>query len=76
MAEKALFEKGDRIVLIEMLDDSDPIPPGSLGTVEWCERVESVFESPFWQVSVKWDSGRGLMLVMPPDKARKARRNV
>ncbi len=49
--------KGDRIRLIEMPDDPDPIPPGSEGVV-----IE-VTEGPLAQIIVKWDSGRSLSLV-------------
>lgn len=57
------FKKGDRIELVSMTDDPHPIEPGSLGT------VESVFE---WrgkeiQLSVRWDSGRTLGVILPQD---------
>ena len=54
---------GDRIRLVAMLDDPDPIPPGTTGT------VVSVRTQGTWaQVDVKWDNGRTLMLVVPPDE--------
>jgi hypothetical protein len=57
---------GDRIRLLDMQDDPDPILPGQTGTVtgvflhgkggkEWC------------QIDVSWDDGRTLLLVSPPD---------
>jgi len=54
---------GDRIRLVAMLDDPDPILPGATGT------VVSVRQQGTWaQVDVKWDNGRALMLVVPPDE--------
>ena len=53
---------GDRIRLIAMPDDPDPIPSGSTGT------VTAVWKHSDWcQVSVDWDNGRRLMLSIPPD---------
>ena len=54
---------GDRIRLICMPLDPDPIPVGSLGT------VLCVHEQSDWsQVEVAWDNGRTLMLTVPPDQ--------
>ncbi len=50
-------KQGDRIRLIKMPDDPDPIPAGSEGVV-----VE-VTEGPLAQIIVTWDSGRSLSLV-------------
>ena len=58
--------EGDRIQLIRMDSDPDPIPAGTNGTVESINRL-------FWgqhQVHVDWDNGRTLMLVLPHDKYR------
>ena len=54
---------GDRIRLIHMVDDPDPVPDGTLGTVS-----EIHCYSVWTQVSVSWDNGRKLMLSSPPDK--------
>ena len=53
---------GDRIRLLHMPDDPDPIPAGSTGT------IESVTEGPLGQVWVRWDSGRSLALVPGVDR--------
>lgn len=54
---------GDRIRLIAMPEDPDPIPPGSTGT------VTAVRQHRTWaQVDVDWDNGRKLMLAVPPDQ--------
>jgi len=53
-------QEGDRIILVEMLDDPCPIEPGTQGT------VASVHHN-VGQIHVKWDNGRSLMLV-PPDQ--------
>ena len=65
---KAPFKVGDRIMLIGMPNDPDPVPHGTQGT------VESVLcmtwpEQEWAQVTVKWDNGRRLSLCVPPDIA-------
>jgi hypothetical protein len=60
----ANLKPGDRVILAFMGDDPDPIAPGSLGTVadiEPCVRDNEV------QVFVKWDNGRALSCICPPD---------
>ena len=53
---------GDRIRLLSMPDDPDPVPVGALGT------VVRVRDYGAWsQVDVAWDNGRSLMLSMPDD---------
>ena len=56
------LKKGDRIRLVSMPQDPDPIPAGTLGT------VVAVYDHRDWnQVDVNWDNGRTLMLTMPED---------
>lgn len=50
-------EVGDRIRVVSMLDDPDPLPVGSTGT------VVSVTDGPLGQIGVDWDSGRSLFLL-------------
>ncbi len=57
------LEAGDRIRLIEMVDDPDPIPAGTVGTVSKIH-----FHSDWTQIEVSWENGRKLMLASPPDK--------
>ena len=53
---------GDRVRLVSMNDDPDPIPAGTTGT------VAGVYPLNGWmQVDVDWDTGRSLMLSIPPD---------
>jgi Domain of unknown function (DUF4314) len=52
---------GARIELVFMNDPYDPIPSGSRGTVEFANE---------YQVGVRWDNGRSLMLALPEDKFR------
>ena len=53
---------GDRIRLISMPEDPDPIPAGSLGTV--C----AIHPHHGWtQIEVDRDNGRQLMLSLPDD---------
>ena len=61
-----LPKPGDRIRLVAMQDDPDPIQVGQTGTVAHVHRVE---DDPVWhQIDVAWDNGRTLMLVSPPDE--------
>jgi hypothetical protein len=72
MERQPPFQKGDRIRLLAMPEDPDPVPVGSLGTVE---RVTDLWGK--WQVDVRWDEvmteqgprRRSLGLVIPPDVA-------
>lgn len=60
------LQKGDRIRLIAMRNDPAPVTAGSLGT------VLGLHEHLDWtQVEVEWDSGRKLMLTIPPDHIEK-----
>jgi hypothetical protein len=58
---------GDRIRLIAMPDDPDPIPTGEVGTVI---SVASFGHGrhAWHQVDVEWGNGRNLMLTLPPDR--------
>ena len=59
------MKAGDRIMLVQMSNDPDPILPGAQGTV----RDVNTFTG--WiQVWVDWDNGRKLALCIPPDSAR------
>jgi hypothetical protein len=57
----------DRIRLVAMQDDPDPIRPGSLGTVVRIARHGGGRDA-WHQIDVAWDNGRTLMLVSPPDE--------
>jgi hypothetical protein len=57
---------GDRIRLLAMHDDPDPIPVGQIGTVVGVTRHGSG-QDEWFQIDVSWDNGRTLMLVSPPD---------
>ena len=58
---------GDRIRLLAMPDDPDPIPPGTTGTVTAVRQYGSGRDA-WHQVDVDWDNGRTLILVVPPDE--------
>jgi len=53
---------GDRVKLIAMPDDPDPILPGSTGT------VAQVTGGDFPQIQVEWDDGRCLSLLPGVDQ--------
>jgi hypothetical protein len=56
---------GDRIELVSMRDDPDPIELWTRGTVDF---VNDNPASGFVQYGVQWDNGRTLMLCVPPDE--------
>ena len=57
-----IVKPGDRLRLLSMPDDPDPIPAGATGT------VLSVTTGPYAQIEVDWDSGRSLALVPGVDR--------
>tara|TARA_Y100000310_G_scaffold275757_2_gene292465 strand:+ start:1604 stop:1834 length:231 start_codon:yes stop_codon:yes gene_type:complete len=59
--------RGDRIRLLTMHDDPDPVPKGEVGTVVGVAR-HGGGNSTWHQIDVAWDNGRTLMLVVPPDR--------
>ena len=59
--------KGDRIRLVAMADDPDPVPEGEVGTVVGVAR-HGGGNNTWHQIDVAWDNGRTLMLVVPPDR--------
>lgn len=61
------LQRGDRIRLVAMPDDPDPVQPGSTGTV-LSATPHRFGSTERVQVDVAWDNGRKLMLVMPPDE--------
>ena len=60
---------GDRIEMVRMSDDPHPIPRGTRGTVERVQEMNlgGRFDT---QISVKWDNGRTLSVITPPDVIR------
>lgn len=66
MSGNETFKVGDRVRLILMGDDPDPIPAGTTGTVVGC------YPQRDWlQLDVAWDNGRSLMLSNPPDRVER-----
>lgn len=61
---------GDRIRLVSMPNDPDPIPVGTAGT------VAGIHPQRDWtQIDVNWDNGRTLMLSIPDDCVERLPRN-
>ena len=60
-------KKGDRVRLLAMPDDPDPIPAGTEGTVISTQDL-SFIKKGETQVLVKWDNGRSLSCICPPDQ--------
>lgn len=59
-------KKGDRVRLVFMPNDPDPIPEGTEGTVEEVVAMDWGQDKKT-QVYVRWDNGRTLSCVCPPD---------
>jgi hypothetical protein len=59
-------KKGDRVRMVFMPNDPDPIPEGAEGTVRDVQHLDWGHDK-FSQVSVDWDNGRRLSCVCPPD---------
>lgn len=57
---------GDRIRLIHMPNDPDPIPAGTEGEVLAVTEL-NFRDNPETQFIVKWDNGRSLSCICPPD---------
>jgi hypothetical protein len=59
-------KKGDRVRLVFMPNDPNPIPEGSVGTVISVQQMDWGHDK-FSQVAIEWDNGRSLSCVCPPD---------
>ena len=64
------FSVGDRIECDSMTDDPDPIPRGTRGTVTRAS-VHDLGDGEREHFTVRWDTGRTLHLVVPPDSAHR-----
>jgi hypothetical protein len=60
------IEVGDRVRLLHMPDDPNPIPEGSVGTVRLITDLHFLNEKQV-QFLITWDNGRNLSCVCPPD---------
>ncbi len=55
------FKLGDRVRLVSMADDSDPIPAGTTGTVAVVDP-----QCGWPQLDFDWDNGRSLLISKLP----------
>src|SRR5262245_48496607 len=69
--DKAPCRAGDRIRMVKMVDDPDPIPPGATGVVQAIRSLGGSWGGQeSYQIDVAWDAPyqyRYLMLSIPPD---------
>jgi hypothetical protein len=65
MTSPLRLKHGDRIRLIRMQRDPDPVPPGTCGTVD---NVVNWHGQGYIVQMVSWDNGRTLNLSVPPDE--------
>lgn len=71
-AVAADLKANDRIVLVYMGNDPDPIPVGTVGTVrDTIGFVRFDNNEKEIQIAVEWDNGRTLNCICPPDIVRK-----
>lgn len=68
MDQSANYKINDRVKLVKMSQDPDPIPVGAEGTVTHVQYLPHFNET---QVGVKWDNGRSLSVILPQDKIEK-----
>lgn len=59
------YKIGDRVKLIKMANDPDPVPKGTEGEVTHVQYISSFKET---QVGVKWDNGRSISVILPEDQ--------
>ena len=68
MTNARLPRPGDRIRLVAMQDDPDPVRAGETGTVVSVGGPHRWGSRTWHQIDVDWDNGRTLMLASPPDE--------
>lgn len=62
------IKKGERVRLVYMPEDPDPIPVGTEGTVALVSEIPFTEQGqPQTQFIIRWDNGRSLSCVCPPD---------
>jgi hypothetical protein len=60
------IEVGKRVRLVHMGEDPDPVPIGTEGTVALITEL-NFRDGKEMQVIVRWDNGRSLSCICPPD---------
>ena len=68
-----MFKKGDRIKMVRMVEDPDPIEPGTLGTITDVIDLWLLEQKRQVHLYVNWDNGRTLSPVVPPDVVEKVK---
>ena len=68
MQEVARLKPGDRIRMVAMPEDPDPIPVGTIGVVDSAVSIMGDI-----QISMEsWENGRHLHPIVPPDEVERA----
>lgn len=67
------FKVGDRLRMVKYADAMPAVPAGALGTINGAKEVNSpIVGHPFTLLSVLWDDGRVLAVIVPPDQVEVA----
>lgn len=65
------YAPGQRIEMLHMPDDPDPIPAGTCGTITAAGQLPFTHNGkPQFQLQVTWDNGRSLSCICPPDQIK------
>ena len=68
MADPLNLKEGDRIKMVQMGNDPNPVEPGVLGTVSGYRYPRTGTDAAGTVAhGVRWDDGRGLAIILPDD---------
>lgn len=61
------IQVGDKVRLLHMGEDPDPIPVGTTGRVKMVTDISFMRPNKEVQLVIAWDNGRSLSCICPPD---------
>lgn len=73
MTQQMQFSVGDRLRMLKHADAIPAVAAGALGTINGAKVIDSpMVGSAFTLLSVLWDDGRTLAVIVPPDQVEVA----